>query len=230
MFFGGASIFDEWGVVRWGQKVLFKASIISSSQDFSPSNKHDTFWHVVSTGYFFVLFSWVISVSDFCPLEIYKNLGLLLSTITFTVNSHADNNFFKYISQVFFIKIQAKVCYIQIWFKCETPFFSNENHGLHKKLQKKIVFFCKNYWITCCTHMMSHAIWVDEIKTVWRTLQQSPTLKRHYNSYCSQSQIRRSADTLIPSITNTVSILLFCRNQSMNANVPANILYWCKCT
>ena len=40
---------------------------------------------------------WAIAVSDFSPLEIYKNLALVLSTITFTVNSHADNRFCKYI-------------------------------------------------------------------------------------------------------------------------------------
>ena len=34
----------------------------------------------------------------FFLLEIYKNLGLPLSTVTFTVNSHADNHFYKYIS------------------------------------------------------------------------------------------------------------------------------------
>ena len=56
------------------------------------------------------------------PLEKYKNLGLPLSTITFTVNSHADNHFYKYIYlfqmlysiKCFFIKIQVKVLYIQI--------------------------------------------------------------------------------------------------------------------
>ena len=40
---------------------------------------------------------WAIADSDFSPLEIYKNLALPLSTITFTVNSHADNRFCKYI-------------------------------------------------------------------------------------------------------------------------------------
>ena len=44
-----------------------------------------------------VLFSWAIPVLDFHPLEIYKNLGLLFSTITFTVNSHTDSHFYKYI-------------------------------------------------------------------------------------------------------------------------------------
>ena len=47
------------------------------------------------TGYFFILFLWAIAVSDFCLLEIYKNLGFLLFTITFTVNNHADKHFYK---------------------------------------------------------------------------------------------------------------------------------------
>ena len=54
--------------------------------------------------YFYVLFLWTIAVSDFCLLEIYKNLGIPLSTIiftiyfhAFTVNSNADNDFYKYI-------------------------------------------------------------------------------------------------------------------------------------
>ena len=44
-----------------------------------------------------VLVLWEIAISDFRPLEIYKNLGRPLSTITFTVNSQADNHFYKYI-------------------------------------------------------------------------------------------------------------------------------------
>ena len=38
-----------------------------------------------------------------------------------------------------------------------TPFSSNKNDGLRK-----------NYWITYCTHVTSHAIWVDEIAVVKR--------------------------------------------------------------
>ena len=38
-----------------------------------------------------------MAVSDFLPLEIYKNLGPLVSSITFTVNNRADNHFYKYI-------------------------------------------------------------------------------------------------------------------------------------
>ena len=48
------------------------------------------------TGYLYVLLLGTIAVSDFCLLEIYKKLVFLLSTITFTVNSHADNHFYKY--------------------------------------------------------------------------------------------------------------------------------------
>ena len=76
-------------------------------QDVSWSNMHDTFWHVLSTRYFYVLFLWTIAVSDFSdfhPLEIHKNLGLPLSTITVTVKSHTDNHFYN----------------ILIWFKYYT--------------------------------------------------------------------------------------------------------------
>ena len=66
-----------------------------SSQDFSQSNKHDIFWNVVSTGYFYIVFLWTIAVSDFCTLDIYKNLCFPLSTITYKVNSHAGNYFYK---------------------------------------------------------------------------------------------------------------------------------------
>ena len=38
-----------------------------------------------------------MAVSDFFFLGIYKNLDFPLSFITFTVNSHADIHFYKYI-------------------------------------------------------------------------------------------------------------------------------------
>ena len=106
-FFGSAWIVDWWRVVRSGRKSYLWAAEIASlySRDFN-SNKHDTFWHVVTTGYFYVLFLWIIAISD-CLLEIYKNVGFLLSTIAFTVNSHADDHIIEsYIS--FFIKIHVK--------------------------------------------------------------------------------------------------------------------------
>ena len=80
-----------WGVVGLSEISSF------SSRGFGWSNKHDSLWHVVSTGCFCVSFFWAIAASNFRPLEIYKNLGLALSTITFTVNSHADNHSYKYI-------------------------------------------------------------------------------------------------------------------------------------
>ena len=42
-------------------------------------------------------FLWIIAVLDFHPFEIYKNLVLPMSIITFTVDSHTDNHFYKYI-------------------------------------------------------------------------------------------------------------------------------------
>ena len=81
-------------MMGWGRKPYLGQDVIASigSRDYTQSNKQDTFWHdtfwlVLSTGYFYALFLWAIAVSDFRPLEIYKNLGLPLSTITFTVNS-----------------------------------------------------------------------------------------------------------------------------------------------
>ena len=87
---------------RWvrgcGRKFyLGPAEILSfSSQDLSPCNKHDSFWLVISTGYFYILFLWAV-VSDFPTLEIHKHLVLPLSNINFTGNSQAYNHFYKYI-------------------------------------------------------------------------------------------------------------------------------------
>ena len=74
MFFGGVSIVAGWGVVGWGKKsYLGPAEITScSSQDLRWRNKHDAFWHVVSTGYFYYLFLWAIPVPDFLPLKFIK--------------------------------------------------------------------------------------------------------------------------------------------------------------
>ena len=103
MFFGGVLNFGGLEVVGWGRKsYLAPAQTCFSSRDFSWSYKHDTFWHVVSTGYFYVLFLWAIAASDICPLEIYKNVGLSLSTISFTVNSQADNLKYIHLSQILY--------------------------------------------------------------------------------------------------------------------------------
>ena len=75
------------------------------------SNKHGTLWHVVTTGYFYVLFLWTIAV-----------LGFLKSTITFTVNSHADNHFYKYICFKYYTRhVLTKAFLIQIWVSFEIP-------------------------------------------------------------------------------------------------------------
>ena len=100
---------------------LDSAEIASfSSQDFIQSNKHDIFWHVVSTGYFYILFLWAIAVSDFRPLEIYKNLSLPLSTITFKVNSHADNYFylctFRFWPRIFIFKFDLNLKHCSYFF------------------------------------------------------------------------------------------------------------------
>ena len=119
-----------------GQKSYFGTAEIASfsSQDFRWSNRHNTFWHVVSTGYFYVLFLWIIAVSNFRPLEIYENLSLPLSTITFAVNSHADNHFCKHIyllqilfstKSVFLLKYMLRfwlTFFILKFHLCETPF------------------------------------------------------------------------------------------------------------
>ena len=86
-----------WAVVGWGRKYyLWPAEIVSfSSRDLNGRNKHDSFRLVVSTGYFHVLILWAIVASDFFPFEIYKHLVLLLSSVTFAANRHADKQFYK---------------------------------------------------------------------------------------------------------------------------------------
>ena len=79
------------------QKALFRTSwnLIFSSKDLSRSNKHDTilYWLNISTFYFYEPLPFQI----FLSWKFKKNLGFPLSTITFTVGSHVDNHFYKYI-------------------------------------------------------------------------------------------------------------------------------------
>ena len=99
MFFGVALLVGGWGVVGWCRKSYLGPAEISSfsSRDLNRRNKHDSFWVVVSTGYFYILFLWAIVVSNFLPLEIHKRLVLPLSNITFTANSQADSHFYRYL-------------------------------------------------------------------------------------------------------------------------------------
>ena len=55
------------------QKVIFRASWMKL-HPFSWSNKHDTFWHVISTGYFYVWYLWAIAIPDICSLEIFISI------------------------------------------------------------------------------------------------------------------------------------------------------------
>ena len=61
--------------------------------------------------------------SDFRPLEIHINLGLPLSSATFTVNSHADKHFYQYIYlfQIFQILYSMKSVFL---FKCTLRFLA----------------------------------------------------------------------------------------------------------
>ena len=98
----------------------------------------------IMAGYFYVLLLWAIAVSDFGSLEIFKNWGLPLFTIIFTVKSHADNHFHKYIYLLQVLYSMKYIFYIQIWFKCETPlwFFCNKNMVSRKIFcTEKNVFF-----------------------------------------------------------------------------------------
>ena len=69
-----------------GQKLPFRASWnrIFSSRDLSWRNKHDSFWLVVSTGYFYIL--WAIVFQIFFPSKFIKIWYLPLYSITISVN------------------------------------------------------------------------------------------------------------------------------------------------
>ena len=112
-----ALIVDEWRVVRQSRKFYSGPGEITSFSrwDFSRSNKHDTFWHVVSTGYFYVLFLWAIAVPDFGHLEIYKNLGLpLFSIIIYSMKSVFS---IKCTLKFFIFKFDLNVKYRSYFFK-----------------------------------------------------------------------------------------------------------------
>ena len=134
-----------WGGSRKSYSEHAEIASFSRWDSSWSNNKHDTFWHFVSTRYFYVLFLWTIAISDFRPLEICKNLGLPLSTITYIQYEIS-----------FFTKIQVKVFYIQIWFKWE-PWSTGKT--LYRKKYEKVIELH-------FTHMTSHAIWVDEIAGV----------------------------------------------------------------
>ena len=116
----------------WGRKSYLGLAEISSfsSRDLSRRNKHDSLWLVVSTGYFYILFLWVIVVFDFPPLEIHKYLVLLLSSITFTSNSQADNHSINILICFCCFKYYTVMVYRKNW-KWSIWYIPN---GLQKKL------------------------------------------------------------------------------------------------
>ena len=93
-----------------------------------------------------VLFLWATVVSDFRSLEIYKNLGLSLSTITFTVNSHTDNHFYKYlfVSNVILYSINLS----QILYSVKSVFF------MKKKYMLRILLFKFDSNVKHCSHFL----------------------------------------------------------------------------
>ena len=131
MFFGVALLVGGTGFVSWGRKSYLGPAETSSfsSQDLIRRNKHDWLWLVVLTGYFYILFFWGIVVSDLPPLEIHKYLVLPLSSIIFTANSQADNDFYKYICFCCFkyctVMVNRKSWWRSIWYI---------SYGLQKKL------------------------------------------------------------------------------------------------
>ena len=164
MFFGIALIVGGWGLVGWGRKSYSgSAEVASFSRPiFSQSNKHDKFWHVI--------FLWAIVVSDFRPLEIYKNLCPPLPIITFTVESHEDNHSYKYIylfqilysmKSVFLLRYRCsifnfKVFYIQTWFTYEAPllFFQIKTmiyrrKHYRKKYERILIYMLYTHGVTC---------------------------------------------------------------------------------
>ena len=112
-----------------GQKILFRASwnLIFSSRDLTRRNQNDSFWLVVLTGCFYILFLWAIVVSDSPALEIHKHLALPLSRIIFTANRQVDDHFHKYIH----LFLLFQVLY---------------NNGLQKKLRMVYIVYFK--WST----------------------------------------------------------------------------------
>ena len=129
------------------------------SRDFC-RNKHDTFLHVLSTGYFYILFLWAIAVSNFRPMEIYENLGLPLSTIKFKVISHVDNQFYKHIHlfQILYnmksvlFKIHVKVFIFKFVLNVEYRSFFQLKSMTHRKKTK--LFFSVDYVKTIELHVV----------------------------------------------------------------------------
>ena len=144
MFFCVALLVSGWAAVGWGRKYYLGPAETSSfsSRDLSGRDKHNSFRLVVSTGYFYILFLWAIVLSDFPPLEIHKHLVLLLSSITFTVNSQADNHFHKYI----YLFLLFQVLYSNdLQKKLKMVYMAHFKRSTEKVLYRKKFFFSVDY-------------------------------------------------------------------------------------
>ena len=140
MFFVVTLIIGGWGVVRWGRKSYLGSTEIASFSCRDFSRRNNKIRHVVPTSYFY--FWWTIAISDFRPFKIYKNLSVSLSTNTFTVYSHGDDHCYKYI-YLFQILHSMK--------------------NFLKYMLRFFIFIRKMiYSKNSCTHMRSHANWVNE--------------------------------------------------------------------
>ena len=120
------------------------------------------------------------------PLEIYKNLCPPLHTITFTVNKHADNHFYKHIYLLQILYIMKSVFLLRyMWRFFIFKFDLNVKHLLFFQIKKHDLptktFFRKQYETIIelhAVHMRSHAIWVtgvikstkkiNKTKTFWK--------------------------------------------------------------
>ena len=76
---GGALFVGEWKAMGWCKKSYFKTRVLAEAISMTHTGM------LYQLYIFPFLFLWVIAVSDFCPLEIYKTLGFPLPAITFTV-------------------------------------------------------------------------------------------------------------------------------------------------
>ena len=109
MLFGGTFIIDGWGLVVWSRKsysgpdeiAYFPGVILAEAISMARSG----ILHQLEISTKFLR---AVVVLHFCPLEIYKNLSLPLSSITYI---HYEISFLW--------KYSFKVFYIQIWFKWE---------------------------------------------------------------------------------------------------------------
>ena len=151
MFFDGALIVGVCRAVLRGRKSylgqlkshVFPAGILAEAISMT----HSDMLHRldISPFYFYEPLLFQILV----PWKFMNILGLPLSTLTFTVNSHVDNHSYKYIYL------------LQILYTMKSVFL------LKYRLRFRPRFFILKFdLITYCTHMMSYAIWIDETADV----------------------------------------------------------------